>query len=159
ILIDSPDWASAVPPRHLLALRYSGIPIEDGAALYEDMLQRVCWQQLDPLDLVVSSRLRINRAALALQAVYTNLIGLGLLLLCFPLLLLGGILVSLSTLGPAFESIECPGFQRIPFHLLRFRTRRADGEMSGVGNVLSRLHLVNLPQLINVVRGEMALFG
>ena len=159
ILVDHPDCASAVSPRQLLALRYSGVPIEDGTALYEDILQRVCWQRLDPLDLVVSSRLRINRAALALQAVYTNLIGLGLLLLSLPLLLLGSILVSLSTLGPAFESIECLGFQRIPFYLLRFRTRRADGEISWAGKMLSRLHLVNLPQLLNVIRGEMALFG
>ena len=31
--------------------------------------------------------------------------------------------------------------------------------MSGVGRVLSRLHLVNLPQLLNVIRGDMALVG
>ena len=63
--------------------------------------------------------------------------------------------------GPVFESIECAGFQYIPFRLLRFRTTRLDGTgtMTRVGRVISRLHLANLPQLLNVVRGDMALVG
>ena len=159
ILIDDPACVSAISPRQLLALRYSGVAIEDGPALFEDLLQRVCWQRLDPLDLVVSSRMRINRSAMALQAVYTNLIGLALLLSLSPVLLVTAILVAMATRRAPLESIECPGFQRIPFHLLRFRTRRLDGELSWAGHALNKLHLVNLPQLINVVRGEMALFG
>lgn len=159
LLVDDPHSVSTISPRQLLALRYAGVPIEDGPALFEDLLQRVCWQRLDPLDLVVSSRLRINRSALALQAVYTNLIGLALLLALSPILLIAAIFVTVSTGRAPFESIECLGFQRIPFDLLRFRTRRYGGQTSPAGRLLQKLHLVNLPQLINVVRGEMALFG
>jgi len=63
--------------------------------------------------------------------------------------------------GPVLESVECSGFQRIPFRLLRFRTLRGDGsgQWSGVGKMITRLHLANLPRLINIVRGEIALFG
>ena len=96
---------------------------------------------------------------MAFQAVYTNLIGLGLLLLASPLLIATAVLLAVRLPGNPLEQRECLGFQRIPFQLLRFRTRRPDGRPSWMGSVISRLHLVNLPQLINVVRGEMALFG
>jgi lipopolysaccharide/colanic/teichoic acid biosynthesis glycosyltransferase len=79
-----------------------------------------------------------------------------------PLLIIVSLAVAVfSGPGPVLERIECAGFRYIPFGLLRFRTRPLDGSdaMTRVGRILSRLRLVNLPQLINVVRGEMALVG
>ena len=57
------------------------------------------------------------------------------------------------------EQIECLGYQRTPFQLLRFRVRGSDGNLTAIGKWIDRLHLTNLPLLINVVRGEMSLFG
>ena len=96
---------------------------------------------------------------MALQAVYTNLVGLGLLVILAPLLILISIAAMLGTGASAMEDRECLGFQRIPFRLLRFRTRRPAGEPAWIGKAIEKLHLANLPRLINVVRGEMALFG
>ena len=108
---------------------------------------------------MLSPRLKIARSAIALQAIYTNVIGLALLVLLSPVLAAAAILVALTTACPPLESAECPGFQRIPFRALRFRTRRRNGELVWPGKLLMELHLINLPQLTNVVRGEMALFG
>jgi len=150
---------AGVSSRQLLNLRHSGISVETGPAVYENLVQRVSWAHLDPLDLLFSSASIGNRAALAFQAIYTNLIGLGLLLVLLPLLLVTAVTLGVFLGGNPLEQIECLGFQRIPFQKLRFRIRRRDGRSSRIGNAVSRLHLVNLPQLINVVRGEMALFG
>lgn len=159
ILLDVPSWKSAISPRRLLALRYAGVEIENAPTLLETVLKRVCWYRFGALDLLVSPRLKLNRSAIALQAIYTNVIGLGLLLLSTPLLILLSLLVALTTGDAPWETVECFGFQRIPFRLLRFRTRRRDGRPVWSGSLLATLHLTRLPQLINVVRGEMALFG
>jgi lipopolysaccharide/colanic/teichoic acid biosynthesis glycosyltransferase len=159
IVVSGSDWSSHVSPAQLLHLRQSGIAVEDGVALYENLLCRVSWDRLDPMDLLFSTASNGGRAAMAFQAIYTNVIGLGLLLASIPVLIFIAIVVTVLTGGSPVETVECLGFQRIPFQLVRFRTRRRDGELSWIGKTLSRLHLVNLPQLINVVRGEMALFG
>jgi lipopolysaccharide/colanic/teichoic acid biosynthesis glycosyltransferase len=143
----------------LLRLHYAGIEVEGAPFLSEAVLRRVAWQQLSPSDLLFSVTPVTGRAMLALQAIYKNLIGLGLLVVSAPLLTLISLLTAIAAGWPATEHIECAGLQRIPFRLVRFRTTLADGGRFWLGDLVARLHLANLPQLINVVRGEMALFG
>ena len=144
----------------LLHLHYAGVEVEGAPFLCEGVLRRVAWQQLSPSDLLFSVTPVTSRVMLAVQAVYKTLMGLGLLAVFAPVLILVSLLIAIFTGGPAMEQIECLGFQRIPFHLFRFRTRRPDGRRFWIGNLIERLHLTDLPQLINVgFRGEMALFG
>jgi lipopolysaccharide/colanic/teichoic acid biosynthesis glycosyltransferase len=162
IVIGLPDWASRVSPTLLFQCRQEGIVVDDSPELYERLLRRVCSDRLQPADLLLSPALQADSRAMALQAIYTNLIGLFFLLALAPLMALISLAVALfSGRGPIFETVSCLGFQKIPFLLLRFRTRRLDGSgaPSRIGPLISRLHLVNLPQLVNIVRGEMALFG
>ena len=160
IVIGLKDWAARVSPTLLLRYRQQGIIVDESPELYERMLRRVCSDRLQPTDLLLSPALQADSRAMALQAIYTNLIGLFFLLALAPLMFLIAIPVALfSGRGPVFETVPCLGFQKIPFLLLRFRTRRLNGAPTRVGRLISRLHLVNLPQLVNVVRGEMALFG
>jgi len=162
ILIASKDAAARPAPSVLLKLRLEGIAVSDVPTLYESVFERVYCRSLAPADMLLSPSLSADSRTLAIQAVYTNLIGLMFLISLSPVLAI----VSLASLlfsgpGPVLESIECSGFQKIPFCLLRFRTLRNDGSgrMTGVGKIITRLHLVNLPRLINIVRGEIALFG
>src|ERR1035438_1830553 len=143
VIVSDGDRRVHVKPRQLLRLRYAGIAVEPGSTFYESVFSRVNCDALDPFELLFSSAFMASRAAMALQAVYTNVIALGLLLLLSPILILAKILVSLSSGGPAFERIECPGFQQIPFRLLRFRTRGLQGEKLWIGDLISRLGLVN----------------
>jgi lipopolysaccharide/colanic/teichoic acid biosynthesis glycosyltransferase len=162
IVVSMKDWARRISPSFLLNCRLSGVVVEESPAVYERFLRRVCCERLQPVDLLLSSTLRGDSRTMAIQSVYTNLIALTLLLALSPLMLIAGIAIaSFSGPGPVFESIECAGFQYIPFRLLRFRTTRLDGKrtMTSIGRIISRLRLVNLPQLLNVVRGDMALVG
>ncbi len=160
ILIGVPNWDNVVSPAVLLNLRRRGIRITESSLLYEKVFSRVCCERLQPVDLILSSTLRGDSRTMAIQAVYNNLIGLTCLLLLAPVMLLFAILIRLTSgPGPVIESLACAGFQYIPFRLQRFRTTTREGLTTGVGRVLQALHLNNLPQLINVVRGDMALVG
>ena len=159
IIVSERNWRRLVQSPLLLNLQDSGALIEGGEALCEDLLGRVCWAAQQAVNLLFSARNNANRLAMAVQAVYTNLIGLALLLASIPLLIAGAALIVLDSGGPVLDRVECLGLQRVGFDMLRFRTRRGDGGLTRVGKVLQVLHLANLPRLINLVRGEMVLFG
>lgn len=98
--------------------------------------------------------------------------GLGLLLL-LPLLVVMALLVKLSSRGPVFYLQARVGRDGSEFDMLKFRSMRSDAEASsgpvwttendprvtGIGRFLRRYSLDELPQLWNVLRGDMSLVG
>jgi Undecaprenyl-phosphate glucose phosphotransferase len=95
------------------------------------------------------------------------------LVLCAPLMLGIAVLIKLSSPGRILYRQQRMGLDCRPFTLLKFRSMRADAEPPGVpvwsirndhrrtrvGTWLRRLNLDELPQLINVLKGEMSLVG
>jgi len=96
-----------------------------------------------------------------------------LLLALSPLLLLIAVVVRLSSAGPVFYRQERVGIDGSPFSILKFRSMRTDAEAvtgpvwarkgdprrTRIGTLLRKTSLDELPQLINVLRGEMSLVG
>ena len=93
-------------------------------------------------------------------------------LLISPVLLVVAIVVKLGDRGPVFFRQQRIGLQGRPFHIWKFRTMRVDAERLGraitvgqdsritrVGHWLRKLKLDELPQLFNVIAGEMSLVG
>jgi lipopolysaccharide/colanic/teichoic acid biosynthesis glycosyltransferase len=99
------------------------------------------------------------------------LVSTGLMLLA-PLFLLLGLLVKLDSSGPVFYKARRVGRGGVQFRMYKFRTMRVDADQVGpaltfkddpritrVGRWLRRFRLDELPQLINVLRGDMSLVG
>jgi Undecaprenyl-phosphate glucose phosphotransferase len=110
-------------------------------------------------------RLTVKRAVDIVGSVF------GLIFLS-PLMLLIGLLIKLDSPGPVFYAQERMGLDARPFWCLKFRSMRADAEKDGpgwtvendprrtrVGEFIRRFSLDELPQLINVLLGQMSLVG
>jgi lipopolysaccharide/colanic/teichoic acid biosynthesis glycosyltransferase len=160
LMLDLPDWDQHFSPRFLLDCKLEGRRMETSATAYERFFQRISVSEYQPFH-YWQEMLRSNRRIMALQAIYSNLSGLILLVGLSPVLVLLGLAARLAAgSGPVFESVACAGFQKIPFGRRRFRIHHAvTGDTTGIGKVISRLRLTNLPQVINLVRGEIGLFG
>ena len=100
--------------------------------------------------------------------------GVAGLILFSPMMLLIACLIKMTSKGPVLFRQERVGLHQEPFVILKFRTMRAlcehtdggltvtkhgDPRMTKVGALLRRLKLDELPQLVNVVRGEMSFVG
>ena len=94
----------------------------------------------------------------------------GLFLLC-PVLLLAAFAIKLSSKGPILYVAKRAGLNGVPFYVLKFRTMHCGADQFGpctarhdqriffVGKILRSLKIDELPQLINVLRGEMSIVG
>jgi len=160
LILDISDWDQHFSPRFLLERKLAGTGFETSAAAYERLLQRVSVEVYQPFHFWQET-LRSNRRVMAFQAIYSNLIGLVLLVGLSPVLVVLGLAARLAAgPGPVFGSVVCAGFQRIPFSRRHFRIHHAaSGKKTAIGKLISALRLTNLPQVINLVRGEMGLFG
>ena len=148
-----PESKRELPTALLLELRSGGVAIESVAEFYESALERISTRHLRPPRLMFGE-LTPKRQNLAIQSIYSNLAVLVLLIVALPLLLLLMIALKMTAPSqPVFQRWRCSGFNNIPFTLLRFNSR------SWLGRLIRKMRLEGLPQLVNVVRGEMSLVG
>lgn len=159
LVIGVAERRNALPFQKLLDLQFRGLEIQPVAELYETACERVCISELLPSQLIFSDELGARRGATALQAIYSNLVALAGLALLAVLLLPAALAIKLSSRGPVLESYPRLGLNMMPFVQYRFRCRRRDGTFTAPGRWLRLLHLDGLPQLLNVIRGEMSLVG
>jgi len=110
---------------------------------------------------------------IVLKEIFDRVIGLGLLIVFSIPMLIIGVLVKLSSKGPVFYKQARVGMDQKEFEVLKFRTMSVDAEeedgpqwakpddprRTAIGAWLRRRSLDELPQLINVIKGEMSLVG
>ncbi|MBI1366540.1 MAG: exopolysaccharide biosynthesis polyprenyl glycosylphosphotransferase [Alphaproteobacteria bacterium] len=95
-----------------------------------------------------------------------------LLIICAPLMAIAAVAVRLDSPGPIFFRQKRIGFQGKPFYILKFRSMVVDAEKNGpqwaskddgrvtrVGRIMRKLHIDEIPQALNVLRGDMSFVG
>jgi sugar transferase (PEP-CTERM system associated) len=162
-----------MPVNELLELRFGGNIIEEAASAYERVCGRVCVKELRPSQLIYSGELGPRRQTLLYQSLSNILVaGIGVIVAA-PLMAIVALAVRLSSRGPVLYRQVRVGLDGISFTLYKFRSMRADAEaetgavwaskddprITPVGRIIRKLRLDELPQLINVLKGEMSIVG
>jgi sugar transferase (PEP-CTERM system associated) len=173
IVVGLTERRQRMPVNDLLELRFSGFPIEEAAATYEKVLGRICTKELRPGQLIFSGELGPRPNNLMYQMLVNVSLVLTGLIVASPLMALIALGVKLTSKGPALYRQSRVGLDGAVFTLYKFRSMRTDAEkltgavwaskddprVTPFGRVLRKLRLDELPQLINVIRGEMSLVG
>ena len=148
-----------------------GIPVEDAAGFFERLTGKLAIESLTPTSIVFSRRFGPSAVDRSLARVLSVIAaGVGLFLFA-PLMMLIAIAVKVESAGPALFVQPRIGAGGRPFRLMKFRTMRMAGEsrsewecdnrdrVTRVGRWLRAFRLDELPQFVNVLRGEMNLVG
>ncbi|WP_342348063.1 TIGR03013 family XrtA/PEP-CTERM system glycosyltransferase [uncultured Nitrospira sp.] len=166
------DRRGTLPLDSLLDVKSMGLEVVDGHRLYETECGRLSIDELKPSFLIFSSGFRRKPIIMFLKRI-GDVFGafLGLIALA-PLFGLIALLVKSDSHGPIFYRQTRVGHHGYPYVLLKFRSMRNDAEAEGIqwaslgdvrvtktGAWLRKLRLDELPQLINVLKGDMSLVG
>ncbi|HEY8997843.1 MAG TPA: TIGR03013 family XrtA/PEP-CTERM system glycosyltransferase [Edaphobacter sp.] len=172
VIIAMEDRRGELPQRELLNLRFDGVLIEDSNALLERLTGKLYLDGLRPSSFIYAEGFRLKpsqQLARRLVSTLTAAIGLLLFLPLFPFVVL---MVRLSSPGPIFFRQTRVGMGGRPFTVYKFRTMRTDAEVSGAkwaqlndpratkaGNFMRKVRLDEVPQLWNVLKGDMGFVG
>jgi exopolysaccharide biosynthesis polyprenyl glycosylphosphotransferase len=159
----------------LLKAKFSHKRIIDAYNFYQRLTWRYPIYFLEGFWLLVNTQNEFFSPVMAinLKRAFDLLCAIILLLLAFPLVLVAALAIKLDSEGPVFFIQERLGQNEVPFRLIKLRTMIHDAEhftgpkwctendprITRVGKVLRKLRIDELPQLFNVLKGEMSMVG
>lgn len=158
----------------LLKAKLSGVMVVDIRSFYEHVAQRLPLSQITDEWLLQTEGFSLNtRGSLRrLKRAIDVFISLSLLILTSPLMLLAAIAVRLESPGPVIYKQDRVGLHEKEFKIYKFRSMRNDAEKNGavwaakndaritrIGKLMRKTRIDELPQLWNVLKGDMSFIG
>ncbi len=172
IIIAMEDQRKELPIEEVLALRFKGVKVEEASTLQERLSGKLQLDGLRPSMLLYSDGFRIRQSQqFARQLVFMCIAGFGLLLFLpfFPLVVFA---IRFTSKGPIFFRQTRVGVGGKPFQVIKFRSMFTDAESAGArwatkddprvtkfGKFMRKTRVDEIPQLWNVLRGDMAFVG
>jgi len=173
VIVALEDQRGCLPVRDLVKLRVQGIRIDDAHSTVAALTGRVWLHTVKPSWFVFSEGFHRARLGLAAKRVCDLTCALVGLVLALPIMALTALVIRLDSKGPIIYRQTRVGLKGATFNVLKFRSMRVDAEtgkgaqwaskndprVTKVGRFLRKCRLDELPQLINVIRGEMSFVG
>lgn len=172
VILSLTERRGNTPVRQLLDLKFAGITVEDAHSIWEEISGRIPVEQLSPSWLILSEGFRKSNLLLSAKRAIDFFAALVGLVLFAPIMLLTAAAIWIETGNPILFRQERTGMRGRPFTILKFRSMTQDAEKHGprwaadndlrvthVGSIIRKFRLDELPQFINVLRGEMSLVG
>jgi len=162
-----------LPMRSLLECRLNGVQVTDLARFFERVHGQVPIESLKASWLIYGNGFRQSWLRSVIKRTFDLVVAVALLPLALPLMLIAAFGIALESGFPVMYRQERVGLHGRTFWLLKFRSMRKDAEkdgraewatvgdnrVTGFGRILRYTRVDELPQLLNVLRGEMSFVG
>ena len=174
IVVTLRDRRGKLPVHDLLKLKTSDIRILEGSTFYEEVKKKIIIDEyLKPSWFLFEEGFCQTPIHRTIKQIQGMIVSFTLLTILSPLLLLIAFLIKLESPGPVFYRQERVGLNGRVFHLLKFRSmvtdaearsgptfaRKDDPRITRVGRVIRKLRLDEVPQFINIFKGDMDMVG
>ena len=173
IVVELQDRRGRLPIQTLLHLKTRGIAIEDATSLYERVSGKIALENLKPSWMIFNPGFEVSKGKLIQKRVFSLVISAALLILSAPIMLLLMAIIKLDSRGPIFFGQGRVGQDGRVFKLWKFRSMKDDAEKdtgpvwaapddprtTRIGRLMRPTRLDELPQLFNVLAGDMSLVG
>lgn len=172
VILSLNERRGCTPVEQLLQLKFSGVQVQDAHSAYEQVTGKILLTNLAPSWLFLSAGFRKSRSLLNVKRCVDTVVSLVGIILALPLMGAIAFAIWLESGSPIFFRQERLGLGQQPFTILKFRSMVQDAEAGGpswavkndprvtrIGRLLRKFRLDELPQLFNVLGGEMSLVG
>ena len=161
------------PTKELLECRMEGITVEDGISFIEYLTGKLLIDKIRPSSLIFSNGFNKSPVVQSLKTCSDLLLSLIFLVLFMPLMVCIAVAIKIDSPGPVFYRQERYGRNGKLFDLLKFRSMKNNAEketgpvwaeendkrITRIGKIIRKFRLDELPQIINVLKGEMSFIG
>ena len=161
------------PLKELLECRVAGVEIIDGNSFYEMLTGKLSVTETNPAWLIFSEGFRITSFRKVMKWIEDAGMSVVLLITLLPVILMTILLIKLESRGPVLFSQERIGTRRKPYRLYKFRSMVVDAEkesgpvwampgdhrVTRMGRFIRKWRVDEIPQLWNVLKGDMSLVG
>jgi sugar transferase (PEP-CTERM system associated) len=173
IVVELQDRRGRLPINELLKHKTNNIRVEEAASLYEGVTGKIAVENMKPSWMIFNPGFDISKRHVAAKQSLSVIFTLIALLILSPVILIVMVLIKLDSPGPIFFKQERVGRDSKTFTLWKFRSMHLDAEsetgpvwaakndprVTRVGRLLRRSRLDEVPQLYNILRGDMCLIG
>jgi sugar transferase (PEP-CTERM system associated) len=174
VVVSLADARGKLPMQQLLEMKLDGVNFDHLPSVYEKYTGKIAIENLRPSWIVFSGGFQKSQAATTVKRLVDVAVASLALIATLPIMLAVALAVRLTSAGPVLYHQRRVGLRGVPFTVHKFRTMRQDAEAesgpvwalkhgdprtTAIGRWLRRARLDELPQLVNVLRGEMSLVG
>jgi sugar transferase (PEP-CTERM system associated) len=172
IILALDEKRGRLPMHELIQYKFMGIEILDAVGFYEELTGRIMVESLNPSWLLFSEGFYVGRVRRLLKRTVDLGAALAVFLVTLPVFVASALIIRFESPGGAFYLQERTGEHGRPFNVIKFRSMRADAEKDGpvwaaaddnritrFGRFIRKSRIDELPQLINVLKGDMSFVG
>lgn len=173
IVVNSQQLGDSFSQHLLLNCKLLGVDIVDGPGYFESVTEKLMLENMDMNDLIYSSGFRRHPLGALVKRLFDISISVTGILLTLPLIPLICLMVKINSSGPVLYRQRRVGYMGKNFDIFKFRTMATDAELNSgavwsqnndprikpIGRFLRKSRLDEIPQLLNVLKGDMSFIG